>query len=166
MTPALAGQVAVLVAVQDGRHQALLEMVELDARVAQPGHLHDRLRSQPQAGTRRQREQLDAARRDVLPHAAGGDVEALRAQLVVQLAVDEVHLAEVGLARVAGHPGAMLDGPAQVGVALDPQSGQQTDTPRGALAERVLRVAADGLDDAGAWVRAHVPNLASRTRTR
>ena len=49
------------------------------------------------------------------------------AQLVVQLGVDQVHLAQVGLGRVARHPRAMLDRHAQMRVALDAQPGQQPD---------------------------------------
>jgi hypothetical protein len=60
----------------------------------------------------------------------------------------------------------MLDGPPPVGVAFYPESSQQTDGSHVDLAERVLRGAADRLDDAGpqdiSGLRVHVPKLSSR----
>jgi hypothetical protein len=53
----LADQIAVVVVVEDGGHQPLLEMVELDARVPKSGDLHDPLLSKPETTARRQREQ-------------------------------------------------------------------------------------------------------------
>ena len=50
---------------------------------------------QPRAG--RQAEQIEAARRDVLAHLPGRHGEAGGAQLVVQLGVDQVDLAQVRL---------------------------------------------------------------------
>jgi hypothetical protein len=54
---------------------------------------------QPCAG--RQAEQVDAAGRDALNDLAWTDVEAGGAQLVMQLSVDQVNLAQIGLAWVA-----------------------------------------------------------------
>jgi hypothetical protein len=43
-----------------------------------------------------------------------------RKQLVQQLGRDEVHLSQVGCGGVPPHPGPVLDGPAEVGVASTP----------------------------------------------
>ena len=64
------------------------------------------------------------AGRDVLAHLPRRHGEAGGAQLVVQLGVDQVHLAQVGLGRVARHPRAVLDGHALMRVALDAEPGQ------------------------------------------
>lgn len=145
----LTNQIAFVVAVENGGHQACLEAVELDARIPKPRELHNRLLAKPESGARRQREQVGAACRDVLAHDAGGYMEALRAQLVVEFSVDEVHLAEVRLTRVASHPRAMLDGPAAVSVALYAQPSKQPDAIRVGLAERVLGRATDRGNEAG-----------------
>ena len=44
-----------------------------------------------------QGEEVEAARGDVFAHLAGRQREAASTQLVVELGVDEVHLAQVGL---------------------------------------------------------------------
>jgi hypothetical protein len=59
---------------------------------------------------------------------------------------------------------AMLDGPPQVGVALDAQAGQQMDEGGVGLAERVLRGATDRLDN-GLLDIAGLPAHASRRAT-
>lgn len=56
--------------------------------------------------------------------------------------MDEMHLPEVGLGRVASHPRAVLDGPPQVRVAFHPETGQESDALLVALAERVVCAAA------------------------
>jgi len=63
----LADNVAFVVAVEDGGHQPLLELVELDARIPKSGDLHDRLLSKPETTARRQRKQLHATGREFSP---------------------------------------------------------------------------------------------------
>ena len=93
--------------------------------------------AQPQPGAGGQREQVHAAGGDVLAHLAGRDVEAAGRQLVVQLGVDQVHLAQVGLRRVAPHARAVLHGRAGVGVAFHAEALEQADRlPRSPWAER------------------------------
>ncbi|MFN8536830.1 MAG: hypothetical protein U0232_05070 [Thermomicrobiales bacterium] len=76
----------------------------MGAGVAEAGDLDHRRVAQMEFCAGRQAEQIDAARGDVLAHLAGGQVEPARAQLVVQLGVDEVDLAQVRLVGVARHP--------------------------------------------------------------
>ncbi len=57
--------------------------------------------------------------------------------------MDEVDLAQVGLGGVPGEAGAVLDGGAQVGVALDAESGQEADAGAGGFGEGVGGVGAD-----------------------
>ncbi len=73
---------------------------------------------------------------------AGRDVEAASSQLVVQLCGNQVHLAEVGLGGVGGHPGAVLHSHPGVSVALDAKTGNQGDFVDPRLAESVLVVPA------------------------
>src|ERR1041384_2657607 len=74
--PRLADQLAVGIAVEDRLHQPRRDLVELGAWVAQPLEVDDRLASQAQARTRREGEQLYAARGHVFAHLAGRDLEA------------------------------------------------------------------------------------------
>ena len=67
--------------------------------------------------------------------------EAGRSQVVVQLGVDQVDLAQVGLARVTGHPGAVLDRHPGVCVMLDAHPFEQRDRVVLGLAELMLRAA-------------------------
>src|SRR5215472_18325465 len=90
----LAHQIAALVASQCRRHQSILNVVELAARVAQTGYLDDRRRAEMQLRAGRQPQQIDAARRDVLAHLPGRDGEAALPQLVVQLGMDQMDLAQ------------------------------------------------------------------------
>ena len=140
----LADQPAGRVPVQDGLHQARLEAVELQARVPQPGHLHHGLRAEHQPRPGRQAEQVDSARRDVLPHVPGGDPVPQKIQLVVQLGMDQVDLAQVRGRWVTGYPRPVLDRAPGVHVSLDADAGDESDPVADRLAERVLAVLADG----------------------
>ncbi len=60
--------------------------------------------------------------------------------------MNEVDLAQVGLRRVSGHPGAVLHGDPSVGVTDDAQPCDQGDLLGDSRAEAVLGIAADGHD--------------------
>lgn len=133
-----------LVPADDLLEQALLEAVDLQAGVAQPGHLDDGLIAEPQPCPDGQAQQVDAARGDVLPELTRGDREASRGQLVVEFAVDQMDLAQVGLRRVLGHPRPVLHRHPEMGVAFHAEPRQQTDPVADGLAEVVSLVTADG----------------------
>ena len=73
---------------------------------------------------------------DVFAHLPGRHDETGGAQFVMQLGVDQVHLAQVRLGRIARHPRSMLDRAAQMRVVLDAETGQQPDAADVRLAER------------------------------
>ena len=83
--------------------------IQLSARIAQARHLDHRRVAQAQPGAGRQPQQVDAAGGDVLAHLPGHHREPGGPELLVQLGVDQVHLAQVGLVRVAGDARAVLD---------------------------------------------------------
>src|ERR1017187_4378966 len=133
---------------QHGLQQARLEVVYLIAGVAQAGDLDHGLRTQAQPSAGRQREQGDAAGGDVLAHVARRYGEPGGTQLVVQLSVDQMDLAQVGLAGVARYPRSVLHCAALMRVAFHSEALDQPDHRARLLAEGMRRVAADGRHDA------------------
>jgi hypothetical protein len=102
-------EVAALVAPQGRFHQALLNPVQLGTGIAQPRHLDEGVLAQLELCAGRKPEQIDAAGGHVFAHLPGRDGEPGVSKLVVQLGVNQVYLAQVGLALVACHARAMLD---------------------------------------------------------
>lgn len=141
--PGLADQIPRVIATEHGRHQAGLNAVQLLAGITQTGDLHDRFRADPEAGRRRQPEEIDSPDGDILPHLPGNDIEPSRPKLIMQLGVDQVNLAQIRLTRVARHPGAVLNGLSSVRVPLDPVPRDQHDRLEVLLAHRVGSAAAD-----------------------
>src|SRR5258708_38945918 len=90
---------------------------------------------QPRAG--RQRQEFEARSADVLAEIAGLHVEALGAQFVEQLGMDQMHLAQIRLRRILAYPRAMLDRLAHMGVAGDTETGQQPDAQARRLPELI-----------------------------
>src|SRR5262249_2765032 len=131
----LANEVALCIAIQDGCQEALLKVVQLGAGVAQAGHLDHCLIAQVEARAGRQAKQIDAARGDVLAHITSGYGKAGSVQFLMQFRMDQMDLAQVGLARVARYPRAMLDLFALMGIAFYSQSGQKTNAVLVLLAE-------------------------------
>jgi hypothetical protein len=108
--PCLANQVAVLVPAEGRRHETGLNAVELRAWIAQTGHLDDCRLTKVEPRADRQAERVEALGRNVLAHLSGRNGEPRRLQFFVQFGVDQMHLAKVGLRRVARHSRAVLDG--------------------------------------------------------
>ncbi len=60
-----------------------------------------------------------------------------------------MHLAQVGLVRIVGHPRAVLHSRAKMRVVLDTEAGEQTDAILHLLTKCMSRATADGDDDSG-----------------
>ncbi len=142
----LADEVLVPIPVEHCSHEARLDTVELRAWVAQAGDLDHGAISDAQPGARRQPQQVDPARGDVLAHLAVGDPEAGRPQLVLQLTVDEMDLTQVRPAAMAPKSGSVLHRRPHVHVSIDPKARQQPDLPADLLGHRVPGAGADALD--------------------
>jgi hypothetical protein len=127
--------------------QSLLEVVELRARVAKAGEGDESTAAEAQDAAGREAEQVDVTGRDVLADVTGAYVEARGDELVMELALDQVHLPEVGLCRVDRHPRAMLDRRAAVGVTLHAEAGDEQHLVDGRLRE-VVSVAPVQMGDA------------------
>ncbi len=91
-------------------------------------------------------EQVDPSGRDVLAQVGRAHREALGLQLLKQLGVDQMHLAQVGLGRVPSHARAVLNRDALVGVALHAQPRQKVGLLGQALREPVPGVPRHGYD--------------------
>lgn len=135
----LADKVSLRVPVEHCGHQPRLKPIELNTRVAQPRHFHHSLPAEPEPRSSRQPEQVDPARRDVLAKGTRRHGEPLRTQLVVEFAVDEMHLPQVGLGGITRDPRTVLNRSPQVRVTLNTQTDQKSDALNVALGERVIR---------------------------
>lgn len=142
----LADEIALRVAVENRRHQSGTIRVELPARIAQPGDLDDGRGADAKPRSARQVEQRKPARQDVLSDAARHDPESGGIELVENLFVKQMHLAQVGLRRILGDARAVLDGRSEVRVALNAEALEQPDALLHVLAEPV-RLAAAHRDD-------------------
>src|SRR5687768_1326532 len=71
-----ANQLAALVMPERGGHQAGLDAVQLRTRISKTRDLDDRVGAEMEPRARRQREQIDAARGDVLAHLPRRELEA------------------------------------------------------------------------------------------
>jgi hypothetical protein len=120
-----AKQVAVLVAFQGRCHQSRSDAVELGARIAQVGDFDDRRLPETKARAGGQPEQIDPARGDVFPHLTCRNDKPFFRELVVQLGVDQVYLAQVRCFGEVCHSRAMLDRAARMRVTFDSEPDQQ-----------------------------------------
>lgn len=114
--------------------------VDLRARVAKARDAHDGVGTETEQGVTRQGEQVDAGGQDVLTEVARAYVVPVPPRLVEELRGQQVHLPQVRLGRVGGHPGAVLHGGARMCVALDTVALHQDDLLLRELAEPVLPV--------------------------
>jgi hypothetical protein len=74
-----------------------MKVIQLHARIPQSGDLDDHLGTEPKPGANREAKEVEAAGGHVLAKIARFDREPSRTQLVVQLGVDQMHLAEIRL---------------------------------------------------------------------
>jgi len=128
---------ATLVSADDVAEQAGAETVDLHTRISQAGDLDNCRRTQPESRADGQLEQRDSSRRDILAEIAGSHFEPSRAELVVQLSVDEMDLAEVGLRGIARNARKVFHRYALMRVVLDAKPFNQSNRRLILLAERV-----------------------------
>ena len=119
-----------------------LESVDLLARIAKPGDRHHSL-SDSQSCSDGQREQIDAVRRDVLAEVPWSHEMTTLLQRLEELAVDQMHLPEIRLGRIGGHPRSVLDRRSTVRIAVDTQTLEERDRSPCLLAERVRSTGMD-----------------------
>ena len=102
-------------------------------------------------------QQVDATCCDVLTELAWFDIVPDCTQFLEQLDMEEMHLTQVWLRRIARHARAVLYRLAAVCVAFDSETGYQHDARFGSLAELVGVVAADRSHDATVPTTLHEP---------
>jgi hypothetical protein len=143
----LANEIPVGIAIEDGREQSGLEVLDLAAGIAQSGDLDDGRTpdSQPRAG--RKREDIEPPRRDILAEITGLDMESLRREFIEELRVHQVYLPQVRLARIARDPRTVLHRGPGVGVSFGAEPFEEPDSLVHSLAETMLAVDAHGDDD-------------------
>jgi hypothetical protein len=121
----LAHQPAVAVFIKHRPQQPWQKAINLAARVAQPSHLHHGTVTEVQQRAGRQCQQRQPTGGDVFANITWLEHKTFIGQFGKKLAVQQMHLAQVGLAGVCRHPRAVLDGHALVGIVFDPQTGQK-----------------------------------------
>ena len=122
-----AHEIAGLVTGEDRRREPILKPVQLDTRVPKPGDLDNCVRAKPQPGAARKRQQLESLGSHVLSEIARRDVETRCTEFFEKLTMNEVHLAQVRLGRIARHSRPMPNRGAGVCVALDTEAFYQPD---------------------------------------
>ncbi len=93
----LSHDLTVCIPTKDRGEEPGAKVVQLHARIPQSGDLDDDIGAEPKARANREAEEVDAACSHVLAEIARSDQEPGRTELVVQLGVNEVHLAQVRL---------------------------------------------------------------------
>lgn len=119
--PRLSHDLTVRISTEDRGEETGAKVLQLRARIPQPGELDDHLGTEPKSGASREAEEVDSPCGHVLAEIARSDREPRRTQLVVQLGVDEVHLAQIRLPWVPRHARAVSDRGALMSVSLDAQ---------------------------------------------
>jgi hypothetical protein len=79
-------------------------VIQLDAGIPQACDFDNGRVAQMQPRPGWQSKQINAARRDILTHLPGCDGESSGPELVMEFSMDQVDLAQVGLARVTCYP--------------------------------------------------------------
>ena len=102
MTPALRINRSLPVTAQHRRHQPGLKAVQLGAGVAQARHFNHSRCADVQTCSGWQGQQVNAGGGDVLAEIAGPHREIGGHQFLEQLGVQQVHLPQIRLARIAG----------------------------------------------------------------
>ncbi len=109
---------SVLVTARDRFFQATLELIELSARIAEPGDLNSRVAANVQNRTSRESQQVYAGRRNVFAHVGGGDIKPSCLKFLNQFVMYQVNLTQVRLRRVCPDSRAVLHRDASMGITL------------------------------------------------
>ena len=147
--PRLSHDLTVCTSTDDRGEEPGAKLVQLHARIPQPGELDDHLGPETKSRANREAEEVDSACGHVLAEIARSDREPGRTQLVVQLGVDEVDLAQIRLRRIPRHARAMPDRGALMRVSVDAQPRDEPDTCLRGLAEGVAGAPGHGDDQRG-----------------
>ena len=125
-------------ALEDRLKETRPEGFNLTARIAQPGHPNDRSRADADQRTRREPKKRKTASRDVLAHLTRFDRESSRAELAEQFGVQEMHLPKIGLGRILGDSGPMLDRSPEVRIVTHSVTVYELDAGDTDLGKRVV----------------------------
>lgn len=133
----------------DFLQQTRSKCINLGAGIAKARDPKDHLFADTQQGVAGQAEQVDAFGGDILAQITGVHIEPLVCEFFKQFAMDQVHLAQIGLIWIDSHAREVLDEFPGVRVIFDTQPGNYPDFIAWLLREAVLVRPAD-CDDSGA----------------
>jgi hypothetical protein len=142
----LADQIPGFIPIEDGLQQTRLNGVKLVARISQScdfdlGRLAE-LENRPL----RKPKQVNPARGDIFAHLTGQYGHSLGSNFVVQFAVDQMHLPQIGLRRVFGNTAAVLHGGSHVRITFYAETFKQGNLWLTRLDQGVFGAAVDGCD--------------------
>jgi hypothetical protein len=137
-----------------------LEAVDLLAGVSESRDTHDCVVTEVQQGIRREREQVDASRRNILAQLPCRHLISRGRHFIKKLGMDQVHLPQIRLCWIPGNPGSVLDSHAGMSVALDAPARDQNNFVDDGFAETVVRISAHGDDGPDLVVQGHATILA------
>lgn len=120
--------------------QALLEALDLGAWVSQTGDFDDCASSQAQSGACAELEQPNTLGRDVFSHLPGMHHKSFGCQFGKQFCRQQVHLPQIRLGRILGHPRPMLHCDTKVGVTVHAMTLNEFDALPGHLGEGMYRL--------------------------
>ena len=132
--------------VQHGSHQAVLEFIDLRTWIAQAREPDNGLVTQMQFRAFWQPQQINAVGRDVLTQGAWHHVKTLRTQVVKQLIVHQMNLAQIRCKWIFRHTRTVFDSDAAVRIALDTVALNQLDDV-GHILGKVMTTAAVDCND-------------------
>jgi hypothetical protein len=151
----LANEIASVITVQYSSHKPCLKVIKLFAGVAQAGDLNSSLCADMEPRSSGQSQQVDMTGGDVFAHIARMYLKTALLQFIMEFAVNQMHLAQIGLAGVFRDPRAVFDGLTHVSVTRNPKPGKQINAGLRLFAKGVLVTATDSSDGGRGQVTCH-----------
>ena len=157
----LSREIALRIPAKQGGRKAVLIGIQLPTRISKAGHLHHGMCAELKSRTSRERKQVDPPGGDVLTNVTGSKWKSRDTKFLMQLFVDEMHLAKIGRGRVSPYQRSVFDRRSQMRVVFDTKPFNQTNAILHRLGEGMGLASADRNDQA--WTSGDFHLLLDRT---
>ncbi len=142
----LADQIPGFIPIEDGLQQTRLNGVKLVARISQSRDFDLGRLAELENRPFRKPKQVNPACGDIFAHLTGQYWHSLGRDFIVQFAVDQMHLPQIGLRRVLGDTTTVLHRGSHVRVTFYAETCKQRNLRLARLDQRVFGAAVDGSD--------------------